>query len=160
MYDPDPKMWLGERGRDNVNVDSGRFPKPHLFLERSHIAWRDTPRQPMFALNDDSLSWCSTRANPPHMLYHCAMTDTESLLEFPCTFPIKVMGRCDSGFEATALAIVRRHVPDFDVAAMRTVASRQGNYLSVTFTIEAVSREQLDNLYRELTASDELLMVL
>ena len=43
---------------------------------------------------------------------------------------------------------------------MRTVASRQGNYLSVTFTIEATSRDQLDNLYRELSACEELLMVL
>jgi putative lipoic acid-binding regulatory protein len=94
------------------------------------------------------------------MLYHDPMSESESLLEFPCTFPIKVMGRSNSGFEATALAIVRRHVPGFDVAAMRTVASRQGNYLSVTFAIQAVSREQLDNLYRELSASDELLMVL
>ena len=94
------------------------------------------------------------------MLYYVAMTEDDSLLEFPCTFPIKAMGRCDSGFEARALGIVRRHVPDFDVAAMRTVASRQGNYLSVTFTIEATSREQLDNLYRELSASEELLMVL
>jgi putative lipoic acid-binding regulatory protein len=94
------------------------------------------------------------------MLYHSPMTESESLLEFPCTFPIKVMGRSNSGFEATALTIVRRHVPEFDVAAMRTVASRQGNYLSVTFTIQAVSREQLDNLYRELTACEELLMVL
>lgn len=94
------------------------------------------------------------------MLYHDAMTEADSLLEFPCTFPIKAMGRCDSGFEARALEIVRRHVPDFDVAGMRTVASRKGNYLSVTFTIEATSREQLDNLYRELSACEELLMVL
>lgn len=88
------------------------------------------------------------------------MSDADSLLEFPCDFPIKAMGRCDSGFEAKALAIVRRHVPDFDTAALRTVASRNGNYLSMTFTIQASSREQLDNLYRELSACDELLMVL
>jgi putative lipoic acid-binding regulatory protein len=51
-------------------------------------------------------------------------------------------------------------VPDFDTAALRTVASRNGNYLSMTFTIQASSREQLDNLYRELSACEELLMVL
>jgi putative lipoic acid-binding regulatory protein len=94
------------------------------------------------------------------MLYYDGMSETGSLLEFPCVFPIKAMGRCDSGFEARALAIVRRHVPDFDAEAMRTVASRGGNYLSVTFTIQASSREQLDDLYRELTACEELLMVL
>lgn len=94
------------------------------------------------------------------MFYTAPMSDADSLLEFPCDFPIKAMGRCDSGFEAKALAIVRRHVPDFDTAALRTVASRNGNYLSMTFTIQASSREQLDNLYRELSACDELLMVL
>ncbi len=88
------------------------------------------------------------------------MNEQESLLEFPCVFPIKVMGRCNSGFEATALAIVRRHVPDFSTDDMRTVASRQGNYLSVTFTLQVRSREQLDSLYRELSACDQMLMVL
>ncbi len=70
------------------------------------------------------------------------------------------MGRCDSGFEARALNIVHRHVPDFDTGNMRTRASRKGNYLSVTFTVWVSSREQLDNLYRELTACEEMLMVL
>ena len=94
------------------------------------------------------------------MFYYDTMSEADRVLEFPCVFPIKAMGRCDSGFEARALAIVRRHVPDFDTAAMRTVASRKGNYLSVTFSIQASSREQLDNLYRELTACEELLIVL
>lgn len=88
------------------------------------------------------------------------MENKDSLLEFPCRFPIKAMGRSNSGFEALALAIVRRHVPDFDAQSMRLVASRQGNYLSATFTVEATSQQQLDALYRELTACDELLMVL
>lgn len=94
------------------------------------------------------------------MLYDVAMSDSDTLLEFPCRFPIKAMGRCDSGFEAVALQIVRRHAPDFDPQGMRTVASREGNYLSVTFSIQATSREQLDNLYRELSACDQVLMVL
>ncbi len=88
------------------------------------------------------------------------MNEEDSLLEFPCEFPLKVMGRAASGFEATALAIVRRHVPDFDTAAMRSVASREGNYLSVTFVLRATSRGQLDDLYRELTACKDLLMVI
>jgi len=87
------------------------------------------------------------------------MEQRESLLEFPCEFPIKVMGRTDSGFEAESLAIVRRHVPDFNVECMRSVASRNGNYMSLTFSIRATSRDQLDALYRELTACDDLLMV-
>jgi putative lipoic acid-binding regulatory protein len=87
------------------------------------------------------------------------MSEEDTLLEFPCAFPIKAMGRSESGFEALALAIVRRHVPDFNTDCMKIVASKQGNYLSVTFTIEATSREQLDSVYRDLTACEELLMV-
>ena len=87
------------------------------------------------------------------------MSEKESLLEFPCDFPIKAMGRCDSGFEVRALEIVRRHAPGFEPDDMRIVASRKGNYLSVTFKVRATSQEQLDNLYRELTACEELLMV-
>ncbi len=88
------------------------------------------------------------------------MHEKQSLLEFPCVFPIKAMGRSDSGFEARALEIVRRHVPDFSIESMRSAASRQGNYLSYTFVIRATSREQLDALYQELSSCDELLMVI
>jgi len=88
------------------------------------------------------------------------MQETESPLKFPCDFPIKVMGRSDSGFEAKALGIVRQHVPDFAADNMRSAASRNGNYLSVTFTVRAISRAQLDDLYRELTACKAVLMVL
>ncbi len=94
------------------------------------------------------------------LFYHEAMRESESLLEFPCDFPIKAMGRADSGFESMALTIVRRHVPDFDTERMHSAVSRNGNYISITFTIRATSREQLDDLYRELTACDELLLVL
>jgi putative lipoic acid-binding regulatory protein len=88
------------------------------------------------------------------------MSEKDTLLEFPCAFPIKAMGRSDSGFEAEALSVVRRHVPDFNTDSMRIVASKKGNYLSVTFTIEATSRDQLDRIYCDLTALDEALMVL
>jgi hypothetical protein len=88
------------------------------------------------------------------------MNEHSSLLEFPCDFPIKAMGRSDSGFEAKALTIVRSHLPDFHVANMRSAASRKGNYISVTFDLRVTSQEQLDELYRELTACEELLMVI
>lgn len=84
----------------------------------------------------------------------------QTLLEFPCDFPIKAMGRSDSGFEARALEIVRRHAPDFSPESMRSAASRQGNYLSCTFVVRATSRAQLDALYRELSSCEQLLMVL
>ncbi|MFQ5642671.1 MAG: YbeD family protein [Thiogranum sp.] len=88
------------------------------------------------------------------------MRERDTLLEFPCDFPVKAMGRSDSGFEAKALAIVRNHLPDFDPAGMRRVASRKGGYISVTFDLRVTSQEQLDELYRELSACEELLVVL
>ncbi len=88
------------------------------------------------------------------------MKEHDSLLEFPCDFPIKAMGRSDSGFEAKALAIVCSHVPGFDAANMRSAISRKGNYISVTFDLRVTSQEQLDALYRELTACEELSMVI
>ena len=84
----------------------------------------------------------------------------DSLLEFPCDFPIKAMGKADSGFEIDALEIVRCHAPDFDTARMHSVPSRKGNYISATFIVRATSQEQLDNIYRGLTACDKMLMVL
>ena len=88
------------------------------------------------------------------------MQETESPLQFPCDFPIKAMGRSDSGFEARTLGIVRHHVPDFETDNMRSAVSRNGNYLSVTFTVRVSSRGQLDAIYRELTACKAVLMVL
>lgn len=93
------------------------------------------------------------------MLYDVGM-DNPDLLQFPCDFPIKAMGRMNSGFEVKALEIVRRHAPEFDVSRMRSAISRHGNYQSVTFVVPAVSRDQLDAIYRELCACDDLLMVL
>ena len=87
------------------------------------------------------------------------MSEEKSLLEFPCEFPIKAMGRCNTGFEAKALGIVQRHVPGFDTDSMKVVASQKGNYLSATFTIQAASQGQLDNIYHGLTACEEILMV-
>ena len=88
------------------------------------------------------------------------MTETESLLEFPCQFPIKVMGRHSTNFDAIVVEIVRRHVPDIHEGAVTTRPSKAGNYLSVTVVIEATSREQLDAIYLGLTAHPDVLMAL
>jgi len=90
----------------------------------------------------------------------CAMEQKDTLLEFPCDFPIKAMGKATSGFEARALEIVRRHVADFEDENLRIVASGKGNYLSATFVIRATSKAQLDALYRELTSCEDMLMVI
>jgi uncharacterized protein len=75
----------------------------------------------------------------------------ESLLEFPCDFPIKIMGASRDGFAQAILEVVVRHAPDFDGTTMEMRASREGNYLSLTCTVRATSKSQLDALYRELT---------
>jgi putative lipoic acid-binding regulatory protein len=82
------------------------------------------------------------------------------LLDYPCDFPIKVLGPTQAGFAQAVLEIVRRHAPDFDGAAMEMRASRRGRYLSLTCVIRATSREQLDALYRELCDHPMVVMVL
>jgi len=83
-----------------------------------------------------------------------------SLLNFPTAFPIKVMGRTRDGFAQAIVTVVQKHAPDFDPATVEMRASRRGKYLSLTCTINAISREQLDNLYRDLTAHPNVVMVL
>ena len=83
-----------------------------------------------------------------------------SLLKFPCDFPIKVMGRRQDGFAQAVLEVLLRHAPEFDAAGMEMRPSARGNYLSLTCTVRAVSREQLDALYRELSAHPLVKVVL
>jgi len=83
-----------------------------------------------------------------------------SLLDFPCDFPIKVMGRKAPGFAQAITEIVRRHAPEFDPATVEMRPSRQGRYLSVTCVVRATSREQLDALYQELCDHPWVVMVL
>ena len=83
-----------------------------------------------------------------------------SLLDFPCDFPIKVMGRKAPGFAQAMTDIVRRHAPDFDPATVEMRPSRQGRYLSITCVVRATSREQLDALYQELCDHPDVVMVL
>ncbi|HEU0202469.1 MAG TPA: DUF493 domain-containing protein [Burkholderiaceae bacterium] len=83
-----------------------------------------------------------------------------SPLTFPTDFPIKVMGRRADNFAATIIAVVRTHAPDFDAATVELRASSGGNYLSLTATIRATSRAQLDALYRELSAHPMVKVVL
>jgi putative lipoic acid-binding regulatory protein len=88
------------------------------------------------------------------------MSDEASLLKFPCDFPIKVMGQRQDGFAQAVLEVLLRHAPDFDAAGMGMRPSAKGNYMSLTCTIRAVSREQLDALYRELSAHPLVKVVL
>jgi len=82
----------------------------------------------------------------------------DSAFTFPCAFPIKVMGVATDDFDALVVTLIRKHAPDLLEGAVRTRLSRQGKYMSVTVTLQARSRLQLDNIYRELTGDKRVLM--
>jgi putative lipoic acid-binding regulatory protein len=85
---------------------------------------------------------------------------TETLLEVPTDFPLKIMGRAKEGFAQLVHDIVIKHAPDYDGSTMELRPSSAGTYLSVTCTIRATSKDQLDALYRELSAHPDIAMVL
>jgi putative lipoic acid-binding regulatory protein len=88
------------------------------------------------------------------------MSDTDSLLQFPCDLPVKVFGRNDAPFRQAALAIVERHFGEAGTENVSEQLSRREAYASLTIVVRAESREQIDALYRELTSSADILMVL
>lgn len=83
-----------------------------------------------------------------------------SLLEFPTAFPIKVMGLNQPGFREAVLELARRHDPMLDTSSIEERHSGQARYLGLTLTIQATSREQLDALYRDLSAHPLVKVVL
>ncbi|HET7307667.1 MAG TPA: DUF493 domain-containing protein [Gammaproteobacteria bacterium] len=84
----------------------------------------------------------------------------ESPLKFPCEFPIKIMGREAADFDTHVRAIVDRNVGPPDLLEFRRRESRNDRFVSVTVTIRATSRVQLDTLYRELSGDPRILFVL
>jgi len=88
------------------------------------------------------------------------MMKGESLIEYPTDFPIKVMGRREPRLVHTIVEIVRRHAPEFDPATVEMRTSKKNSYLSVTCTVRATSRVQLDALYQELCDHPSVVMVL
>jgi putative lipoic acid-binding regulatory protein len=84
----------------------------------------------------------------------------EDLVAFPCELPIKVVGRNDAAFRGIANSIVRKHYTDIKASRVREQPSRNGAYVSLTFVVHAQSREEVDALYRDLTSTDEIVMVL
>ena len=85
---------------------------------------------------------------------------SETLFEFPCEFPLKVMGRRSDEFRSLVLDIVQKHAGPIAPEQIEERPSKHGNYVSLTCTFQATSREQLDNLYRELSACEQVLKVL
>jgi len=88
------------------------------------------------------------------------LNSNESPLTFPCHFPIKVMGKNQPHFETTVVTLVQRHAPDFEAATVQTRLSKGDRYISLTLTVHATSRAQLDAIYRDLTACEDVAMAL
>ncbi len=84
----------------------------------------------------------------------------QSLLEYPSAFPINVMGAQAEGFEAAMVAVAKHFDPTFDASTVERRPSKAGNYLGLTLTVTATSREQLDELYRTLSSHPMVKVVL
>lgn len=87
-------------------------------------------------------------------------SSTDSLIEYPSDFPIKIMGAMQDAFAQTMVDVVRLHDPTFHAGKMEMRPSSKGTYLSLTVTVRATSREQLDNLYRALSSHPMVKVVL
>jgi uncharacterized protein len=83
-----------------------------------------------------------------------------SLIEYPSAFPIKVMGAHVEGFAEAVVAVALQFDPGFDPSSIEQRPSKAGNYLGVTITVTATSREQLDELYRTLSSHPLVKVVL
>lgn len=86
--------------------------------------------------------------------------ERETLLEFPCRFPIKAFGKHDTAFEQTVYDLIKPHVPDLSTDDISWRTSSGGRYIAVTVQIIARSQSQLDAIYHELTDCDAVLMAL
>ena len=84
----------------------------------------------------------------------------ETLLKFPCQFPIKAMGRDTPEFHATVRRLIEEHTGPLSDDAFQSALSRNGRFVSITVTVTAQSQEQLDDIYRALSADDDVLMAL
>lgn len=88
------------------------------------------------------------------------MSEADSLMEFPCAFPVKAMGRSDTAFEQVVSEIVFRHARLSEGSEVEVRPSKAGNFTSITITVEAESRDQLDRIYQDLTDCERVLMAL
>jgi len=84
----------------------------------------------------------------------------ETLLEFPCAFPLKIMGLAQNNLAQEVLRVIHQYAPDYDGKTMEMRASSSGKYISLTCTINAQSKVQLDELYRALTSHPLVKVVL
>lgn len=79
-------------------------------------------------------------------------TDQETLIEFPCKFPIKVMGETSDDFNAEIISTIQEFEATFNASKIELRNSSGGKYISLTCTCYVESKPQLDNIYRALTS--------
>ena len=84
----------------------------------------------------------------------------QSLIEYPCRFPIKVMGANVDGYVTALTHVAKSFDPGFDASTIELRPSKAGNYMGVTLSVYVTSREQLDELYRTLTTHPMVKIVL
>ena len=87
-------------------------------------------------------------------------TENESLIDFPCDFPIKVIGKSDSDIDEHVVGILLKYVSTIYEGAVRSRRSKNGNYVALTITMKITSQTQLDQIYQALGASDKVVMIL
>jgi len=155
MHDRGREVWLSAAARDIVRITASTTP------DHRQAAGRRAERSRCGG-GGQAQRRHEARNLPPGPTDPTRRSDsmTDSLMQFPCSFPLKVMGRRTQSFRSLVLGIVQKHVGAIDENAIEERPSRDGNYLSLTCTFEASSREQLDALYRELTAHEKVLIVL
>jgi len=88
------------------------------------------------------------------------MTSQSTLIDYPCDFPVKIMGKYEQSFTKSVLMVVNRHIPNFDDNSIETRVSKKNKYLSLTCTVHVISQSQLDALYHELCDHPMVLMVI
>lgn len=85
---------------------------------------------------------------------------SKELLTFPCDFPIKIFSKSDFELEDFATNIIHKHAPKMEFIPTKSSTSSKGNYQSITVVIKATSKEQIDSIYKDLTANKNIIMVL
>jgi putative lipoic acid-binding regulatory protein len=86
--------------------------------------------------------------------------EEDTIMEFPCQFPIKAMGKAEDDFDILIVGIIRKHIADLSENAVKSRLSKEGKFISVTVTVTAESKQQLDNIYLELTSHEKVLWAL
>ena len=81
-------------------------------------------------------------------------------IEFPCLYPIKIIGKAEPDFQSTVIEAVERHTGTIDGDLVKAQPSKQNNYLSITVTIAATGEDQLRSIFADLKAIDSVKLVL